>query len=120
MSGVNREAGFSLVEATVAAVVLAVGVLGVAASGAAARRLADLGTGRARAAELALGRLALLQAHPCTAAAGSWTLGRDVVNWSVVVTGAARRLDVTASVPEGPRTRTVRVSGAGLCTGDLP
>jgi len=116
----NREAGFSLVEATVAAVVLAVGVLGVAASGAAARRLADLGGSRARAAELGLGRLALLEADPCGAASGSWRGGRDVVGWTVVSAGAARRLDVVASVPEGARTRTVRLAGQALCAAALP
>lgn len=116
----HREAGFSLIEAATAAVVLALGVLGVVGSGTAARRLADSGSSLARAAAVAQSRLALLAANPCAAASGAAGSGPWAESWLVAGAGVLRDVTVTVAWPDGPRSRTLRIGGTLLCPGALP
>jgi Tfp pilus assembly protein PilV len=116
----HREAGFSLVEATVAAVVLAVGVLGVAGSGTAAHRLADLGRTTSLAAETGASQLALLAANPCGATSGGASRGRLAVAWNVTAAAPLRMVDLRVQSP-GPRgPRNVRFAATLLCPAELP
>ncbi len=116
----DREAGFSLVEATVAAVVLAVGVLGVAASGVAARRLAILGGRTAAGAAAAASVAAQLGARPCAAPAAEAVPTPYQASVSVGATGAARAFEVTLTFPDGRAIRTLRFAGSLLCDSLLP
>jgi len=117
---VRREAGFSLVEAMVAAVVLAVGVLGVAGSGTAARRLADHAHHTGQAVHAAAGQLVALARDPCGAGADSASVGGVRLAWSLSGGPAVRPVRITVTVPGVPSDRQVVVDGALLCADSLP
>jgi Tfp pilus assembly protein PilV len=110
----GRLRGFTLVETTVAAVLLCLGVLAASATWRSAGRLALLGARQARAAELARARLSLLEAVGCAASAGSGVQGAFAETWSVDAARPARA-DVAVSFVHDARVRTVRLTELLRC-----
>jgi prepilin-type N-terminal cleavage/methylation domain-containing protein len=93
----RREAGFTLVEAMVAVVVLAVGVLGLAGSAAVMTRQMSSGRRMAGAAALASARFEQLVAQDCTKLAnGTASLQGFTEQWTV--TAVPRAVRVTEKV----------------------
>lgn len=102
----NRR-GFSLVEVMIAIVILATGVLALAASSAAVTRLITQGGGLGRAAAAAEGRVELLRATPCASLSSSSAYdGPYLVTWAVTGSGNLRTVVVTVSYGTGRSTRT--------------
>ena len=101
--------GFTLVEAMVAIVVFAVGVLGLAGSAAVMTRQMGAGSRIARATIIARSRVELLSSQDCTKLAnGTASVPGFSEQWIVVpVTRAVRVAEkVTFGGERGSRTRT--------------
>jgi len=102
-----NDRGFSLVEAVVAILVLAVGVVALGASAGAVTRMTTLGNRTAGAAAVAASRIEVLRATPCaTMAGGTATTGKFTESWTVTSVGTLlRAVTVTVSYSTGSTTR---------------
>ncbi len=101
--------GFTLVEAMVAIVVMAVGVLGLAGSAAVMTRQMSSGTRTARATVIARSRVEQLSAQDCTKlASGTASVAGFAEQWIVIPVPRAVRVaeKVTFAGERGSRTRT--------------
>ena len=105
-----NERGFSLVEVIVAIVILAVGVLGLAASAGAIVRMYAEGGRVSGAAAVAESRFELLRAGTCTTmASGTATTGEFTERWVVSSPTTLLRLvseQITYSYGRGTRSTT--------------
>lgn len=110
-----RARGFSIIEAAVAAAVLALGLLAIIGSERAMARLDLLGRRTAEATEAAAGRLALLEARACLAPAAGHLPGVIDQQWSVAAGGSLRAASVTVSFQHDARPRTSRYDVLWLC-----
>jgi len=110
-----RARGFSLIEASVAAAVLAIGLLAVIGSERALARLDLLGRRVAQSTETAAGRLALLQAAACTGASAGTATGVIDEQWSVGSGGPLRSASVSVSFDHDGRPRLTRYDALWLC-----
>lgn len=108
-----RARGFSLVECTVAAVLLSGGLLAVIASQRAMRRLELLGRRTAEASEIAVSRLDWLRATGCSAAGGT-AAGPVDETWTTAP-GPVLRADVAVSFLQDGRARIARYSAGFVC-----
>ncbi len=116
-----RARGFSLVECLVAAVVLAIGLLAVAATVRGSQRLAREGALTARAVEAAGSRLARLSAAGCAAQGGSAQTGPFTETWTVAPSGAWRRARVAVAFrPDALAPRHLVVTLDLVCAAELP
>lgn len=111
----NQPAGFSLVECLVAAVLLAMGLLAIAASGRAMQQLDVLGGRTAGAAEVAASRFAALRAAACAHPGAGAAVGTFDERWSVVASGSLRSVALDVSFVAGNRSHTVRYEAAWRC-----
>ena len=111
----NQERGFSLVECTVAAVLLAAGLLAVSASGRAMQQLGLLGGRTAGAADVAASRVASLRADACAGPATGTATGTFDERWSVAASGSLRSVALDVSFMAGNRSRTVHYEAAWRC-----
>lgn len=121
IGAVSEGRGFSLVEASVAAVILAVGLLAAAASSRAVTRLATLGDRYTRAAQVASSRLERLRGLGCGAAgSGSASHGAVDETWSASGVGSALAAAITVTFVEGGRARMVRYAASIPCRPGAP
>ncbi len=98
-----RARGFTLIELVVAVMLLAVGVLAVAASAAPLARLLRRGSARAVAAEAAGARIEMFRAEGCGGeATGVASGGGARVAWSAAPGGGLEAVTVVATYPWGP------------------
>jgi prepilin-type N-terminal cleavage/methylation domain-containing protein len=94
-----NDRGFSLTEVMVAIVILAVGVIALAASAGAITRMTTQGGRTGGASSVAASRIEILRGTPCASlASGNTTTGRYAVRW------------VVSTVNTNLRTATVQVS----------
>lgn len=103
--------GFTLVELMVAMSILAVGVLGLAATAATVAKLVGGAKQQTLAAAAAQSRLERLRAVPCAARAGGTDTSRGViVAWTVDTVRRAVKVGVAVSfeTTRGRRTRLYR------------
>lgn len=102
-------AGFSLIELTIALLLLDVGVLALAATAAGVVRLTVAGGREGGAALRAAGRLEALRVSACgpapAAASGADSAGAFVERWTVAADGPDRTARVVVSYSDGRRTR---------------
>jgi Tfp pilus assembly protein PilV len=115
-----RQAGFSLVEAVVAAAVLATGVLALAGTASTSRGITSITRGFDRAADAAARRLALLHADPCGSAGGFEARAALSVTWTVAGAGALRQASVAVEWHDTRSPRRMEVAAALLCTAAIP
>jgi len=103
-------AGFSLIELTVAILLLDVGVLALAATAAGVVRLTAAGGREGSAALVAAGRLEALRVMGCGpdsgGAAGADSVGRFLERWSVAPDGPGRMARVIVSYADGAGLRS--------------
>jgi prepilin-type N-terminal cleavage/methylation domain-containing protein len=104
-AGQPSRGGFTLVEMLVAVVILAVGVLGLAATSATVLRQMTGANMQSRASQIAASRIELLSGRTCPAlgVAGSATTGAVTETWNVAP-AANQTLNVTVSVTFAGRT----------------
>lgn len=114
-----RARGFSLVEVTVAATLLAAGILGLVGSHRAMQRLDQLGRRTAEAAEAAAGRLGLLRATGCGGASTGSVTGPIAEQWSTTVAGTRQSATVSISFEHDARPRNIRYDITWYC-GPVP
>ena len=109
--------GFTLVETLVALVLLQIGMLAVAATGAVAARELAIARRTSLAAEIARNRVETLRAGACTASgAGGVTANGFVESWSVTADGATRSIVDSVEYPlPGGRHGVHVVRAAVLC-----
>jgi Tfp pilus assembly protein PilV len=112
----RRRAGFTIVEAIVALLLIAVGILAVAASGALVLREVGAVAARTRGGLLARNRVEMFAAGACT---GTGSAGIDSLravrgHWSVREDGALGTLtdSVVMLAPDGERTLDVTAARA--------
>lgn len=108
-----RARGFSLVECTVASVLLAAGLLAVVASQRATQRLELSGRRTAEAAEIAASRIAAVRVTGCAGSSGSVAAAVDET-WNVAP-GPVARAGITLSFTQDARTRVARYEAGLLC-----
>jgi Tfp pilus assembly protein PilV len=109
--------GFTLVETLVALVLLQIGMLAVAATGAVAARELAIARRSAMAAEMARNRVETLRIGACATAGAGTVNGNGVVeSWSVTGTGATRSIvdSVEYALPVG-RRKSVVIRSEALC-----
>ena len=115
----RRHAGISIVEVLVALVLLAVGLLGIAGSGAIAMRASSSATRERRAAQRAADRAETLRADGCTAArSGSYADSGAALDerWIVgAATGGAALIDVEVRWRSPSGVRAMLLRSAILC-----
>ncbi len=110
-----RARGFSLIEAAVAATVLAVGLLAVIASERSLARLDLLGRRQSEATEVASGRMAVLEAQACRVTSAGHVAGTIDEQWSVAAGGALRSASVSVAFVHDGRPRSARYDALWLC-----
>ena len=99
--------GFSLVEVMVAIVILATGILALAATSASVTRLISQGGSLGASAVAAEGQFELLRATPCGSLAnGSTTAGKYTLAWTIASSNLLRTATVTVQYSTGRGTRT--------------
>lgn len=114
----RRRPGFTLVETLVALVLLQIGMLAVAGTGAVAARELAIARRTALAAEVARNRVETLRAGACTASGrGSASANGLVESWSVVADGSTRAIVDSVEFPLPGGRRGVQVARAALLCG---
>jgi Tfp pilus assembly protein PilV len=113
----HQRAGFTIVEAIVALLLMAVGLLAVAASGAVVVREVGAVAARTRGGLLARNRVEIFAASTCTGAgiAGTDSLRAARGHWSVRGDGALRTLSDSIVMLATNGVRTVGVTSARAC-----
>jgi Tfp pilus assembly protein PilV len=117
--GAARRGGVSIVEVLVALVLLAVGLLGMAGSGAIAMRASSGAARERRAAQRAVDRLAAIREQGCTAARSGMLVDSAaalIERWTVAGAAAGAALvdaEVRWRAPAGQRVLLLR--GGILC-----
>jgi prepilin-type N-terminal cleavage/methylation domain-containing protein len=103
-----KNTGYTLVELVVALTVLAVGVLGAAATAAPIARLIRWGGAASSSAALAGAQLEAMRAAGCAALANgdASRAGGFRLTWTVAPRGPLREVTVLVSFPTGTGTRT--------------
>lgn len=100
--------GVSLIEVTVALLVLSVGVLALAGLTSAVARMVQQGAGTTRAAALLAGRLESLLADPCGSRDGELRDGAFSVQWTTTPARGGVRVSVSVVASGGtPVRRTI-------------
>ena len=95
----RNERGFTVIEVMIAVMVLAVGILAVAASSALVTRFILQGQLDTEATALAHQRIEKLRSVPCdSVVAGSETLGTFDLRWTPAATGINKALQLTVAV----------------------
>lgn len=115
-----RARGFSLIECTFALLLLAGGLLAVATTARAANRLAMLAARTSAAGEIAVSRLARLEAAGCGAASGAAVSGAYGEAWAVTAARGLRRVTLTVSTTHEGRPLSWDFRAAVLCRAELP
>lgn len=119
--GVLGRRGVTLVEVTLATVVLTVGILALVATAGGVARTIGQGGRLGRSAVAAEGRLELLRAGPCASLiGGTSTEGELTLTWTVATEGAStplRAVQLTVSYRNGRDTRFDVYATAIACAG---
>ncbi len=102
-------------ECTVAAVLLAAGLLALSAATRAMQQLDEQGGRTALAADVAASRIATLRADACAGPGTGSAAGVFDERWTVGAAGALRTVTLDVSFTAGNRSRTVRYQAAWLC-----
>ncbi len=110
-----RARGFSLIEASVAAAVLAIGLLAVIASERSLARLDLLGQRQSQATEAAAGRMAMLESQACAGAGAGHVSATIDEQWSLAAGGPLRSASVSVTFAHDGRLRTARYDALWLC-----
>jgi len=113
----HRRAGFTIVEAIVALLLMAVGILAVAASGALVVREVGAVAARTRGGLLARNRVEIFAVGACAAAsiAGTDSLRAARGHWSVREDGALATLSDSIVMTTATGDRSVGVTAARAC-----
>lgn len=107
---------FSLIESTLATLILTGGVLAVASTSSRVTMMIGQGGRLGAAALLAEGRLESLRATPCAALAdGSSLEGPFAVSWTVAGHGLAREVQLTVTYGNGRTPRSDRYVATVSC-----
>jgi Tfp pilus assembly protein PilV len=115
-SGGAGRGGFSLIESTLATLVLTGGVLAAASTSSGVAMMIGQGGRLGTAAVLAEGRLESLRATPCAAlSGGSVEEGPFTVSWTVAGGGLVREVQLTVTYGNGRGVRSDLYAAAISC-----